>query len=211
MKRGGPHRRPPGWSDDSGHEPDHGDEFGPGDFTDRGHGHPPHGRGAGRHEGFGPPPGRPRQHRRSRGLLRSAILLLLDEQAMHGYQIISELAERTGGDWRPSAGAVYPTLAQLGDEGLVSVTDSGGRKIATLTEEGVRYVAAHRAELGTPWENCDVSPVQHRDIRRAADALLATVQHAQQVASEAEAMAISTELEQARRAIHRILADGVEG
>ena len=42
---------------------------------------------------------------------------------MHGYQVMQELGERSGGRWRPSAGSVYPTLQQLEDEGLVTVED----------------------------------------------------------------------------------------
>ena len=48
-----------------------------------------------------------------RGDVRSAILALLAEEPMHGYQVIQELTERSGGMWRPSAGSVYPTLQQL--------------------------------------------------------------------------------------------------
>ena len=45
--------------------------------------------------------------------------MLLAESPMHGYQMITELTERSGGAWRPSAGSVHPTLQQLEDEGLV--------------------------------------------------------------------------------------------
>ena len=56
--------------------------------------------------------------RRGRGDIRAAILALLAEEPMHGYQIIRELSERSGGVWRPSPGSVYPTLQQLEDEDL---------------------------------------------------------------------------------------------
>ncbi|MGH9113665.1 MAG: PadR family transcriptional regulator, partial [Acidimicrobiales bacterium] len=65
--------------------------------------------------GFGPGPsdrgrsGRGRG-RRNRGDVRAALLALLAERPMHGYEMIQELDTRTGGIWRPSPGSVYPTL-----------------------------------------------------------------------------------------------------
>src|SRR5262245_2110311 len=67
-----------------------------------------------------------------RGDVRSAILALLAEAPMHGYQVITELAERSGGEWRPSAGSVYPTLQQLEDEGLVRAQERDGRRVYEL-------------------------------------------------------------------------------
>jgi hypothetical protein len=73
---------------------------------------------------FGPPwgPGGPRGWRgpkARRGDVRAAILAALAEQSLNGYQIIQEIAERSGGAWKPSPGSIYPTLQQLEDEGLV--------------------------------------------------------------------------------------------
>ena len=80
------------------------------------------------------------------------MLALLAEQPLHGYQIIQEIAERTGGVWRPSPGSVYPTLAQLEDEGLVRTEQSDGRRVMHLTEEGTRYVTERREELDRVWD-----------------------------------------------------------
>ncbi len=74
--------------------------------------------------------------RMGRGDVRAAVLALLAERPMHGYQIISEIAERSGGAWKPSAGSVYPTLQLLADEGLISAEESNGRKTYSLTEAG---------------------------------------------------------------------------
>ena len=86
--------------------------------------------------------------RMGRGDVRAAVLSLLAEKPMHGYQIIREIEERSGGSWKPSAGSVYPTLQLLADEGLITAEESNGRKTYALTEEG-REVAA--AEGATPW------------------------------------------------------------
>ena len=74
--------------------------------------------------------------RMGRGDVRAAVLALLAEQPMHGYQIIREIEERSGGSWKPSPGSVYPTLQLLADEGLISAEESNGRKIYSLTDGG---------------------------------------------------------------------------
>ena len=57
--------------------------------------------------------------RRRRGDVRTAMLMLLAEEPRNGYQLMQTIEERSGGRWRPSPGSVYPTLAQLEDEGLI--------------------------------------------------------------------------------------------
>jgi DNA-binding PadR family transcriptional regulator len=89
--------------------------------------------------------------RMGRGDLRAAVLALLAERPMHGYQIISEIAERSGGAWKPSPGSVYPTLQLLADEGLISAEESGGRKTYSLTEAG-RAEAEASADRPAPWQ-----------------------------------------------------------
>src|ERR1700710_1561674 len=69
--------------------------------------------GRGRHFGHHRGP------RARRGDVRSAILDVLAVEPMNGYQIIQQIAERTGGAWKASPGSVYPTVQQLHDEGLV--------------------------------------------------------------------------------------------
>lgn len=85
-----------------------------------------------------------------RGDVRAAVLALLAEQPMHGYQIIREVEERSGGSWKPSAGSVYPTLQLLSDEGLITAEESNGRKVYALTEAGRTEAAA--AGASAPWE-----------------------------------------------------------
>lgn len=87
--------------------------------------------------------------RMGKGDVRAAVLALLAEKPMHGYQIISEISERSGGAWKPSAGSVYPTLQLLADEGLITAEEEGGRKTYTLTEMG-RAEAAASADRA-PW------------------------------------------------------------
>jgi DNA-binding PadR family transcriptional regulator len=88
--------------------------------------------------------GRPRA---GRGDVRSAILALLREGPRHGYQIIQDIAERSGGAWRVSPGSVYPALAALQDEGLIDDEKIEGRRVYALTDAGRAHVDARRDEL----------------------------------------------------------------
>jgi DNA-binding PadR family transcriptional regulator len=87
----------------------------------------------------------------AKGDVRTAVLTLLAEQPMHGYQIISEIEQRSGGSWKPSAGSVYPTLQLLADEGLITASESNGRKTYSLTDAG-QAAAAEVTGKGAPWE-----------------------------------------------------------
>lgn len=87
-----------------------------------------------------------------KGDVRAAVLALLAERPMHGYQIMAEIEERSGGAWKPSAGSVYPTLQLLVDEGLVTSEESGGRKTYSLTATG-REEAEMAGEKAAPWES----------------------------------------------------------
>lgn len=100
----------------------------------------------------------------SRGDVRIAALYLLSEEPMHGYQIMQELAERTGGVWSPSPGSIYPTLQQLEDEGLVSSEKRDGKKVYHLTDSGRAEVDAD--EAGPPWEalGIDAGLMELRDL-----------------------------------------------
>lgn len=100
--------------------------------------------------------------RMGRGDVRAAVLALLAEKPMHGYQLIHEIEERSGGAWKPSPGSVYPTLQLLADEGLISAKESNGRKTYSLTDEG-RSVTQATADQKAPWESQGV-----RDNHRAS-------------------------------------------
>src|ERR1039457_2582073 len=135
------------------------------------HRHGSHGGGfGGPFGGFGPgrgPRGRGRKARR--GDIRTAALLLLNEEPRNGYQIMQEVEERSDGAWRPSPGSVYPALQQLEDEGLIRSQDSDGRKLFALTDEGRANVEQRPADAPAPWEqwNDDAS-----DETRALAALM---------------------------------------
>lgn len=94
------------------------------------------------------------RRRARRGSIRASVLRLLAERPMHGYELIQEFEQRSGGRWRPSPGSVYPTLSQLEDEGLVAATDVEGRKRFELTDAGRTWLDEHAdGEEGAPWEH----------------------------------------------------------
>jgi DNA-binding PadR family transcriptional regulator len=165
--------------------------------------------------GFGPgmPPGRgfgsPRGRRRTnRGDIRAAVLALVAEQPRHGYEIIQEIAERSGGAWRPSPGSVYPTLSQLEDEGLVRVEQTEGRKVVRLTEAGTTYVSEHREELDAVWVSVG------RDADDEASGLWeqlgqlhAAAQQVMGAGTPEQITAATAALTEARKTIYRLLAE----
>ncbi|MEV6653087.1 helix-turn-helix transcriptional regulator [Streptomyces sp. NPDC051219] len=81
------------------------------------------------------------------GRLRLYLLRLLDEAPRHGYEVIRLLEERFQGLYAPSAGTVYPRLAKLEAEGLVTHTTEGGRKVYSITDAGREELAGRSGEL----------------------------------------------------------------
>jgi len=164
--------------------------------------HHPHGhRGRGGRRG----PGRSGRGRAQRGDVRTAILLVLADQPMHGYQLMQAMRDRTGGAWRPSPGAVYPTIAQLEDEGLVTTHEEGGRRLVTLTPEGRSYVEERSARLGDPFADYADRP-SWPDLRDPMQELHAASRQIVNSGNSAQLKAAADVLAQARRSLYLILA-----
>ena len=202
-----------------GHGHGHGHDAGIGEFdvhTDggfrpmRGGFRPPPGFGP----GFGGGPGARGGHGhgpfggrgRRRGNVRAAILALLTERPMHGYEMIQELDQRTGGVWRPSPGSVYPTLQLLEDEGLITPTEAGGRKAYSLTEAG-QAEAATAAE-NAPWAEFSAETVSSgHDTREAIGGIMmALKQIGFERNTEQWSRAVDV-LNETKRKLYAILAD----
>jgi DNA-binding PadR family transcriptional regulator len=162
--------------------------------------------------GFGPGGrGRGPGRRAGRGDIRAAILLLLAEEPMHGYQLIQQIGERSGGTWRPSPGAIYPALNLLEDEGLIAITSESGRKMATLTEAGGTYVTENAEQLGSPWEDAASRPTSPgRALRGALEALGAAAHQVARTGTDQQATKALEVLDRARRDLYLILAGDVQ-
>ncbi|HSD24774.1 MAG TPA: PadR family transcriptional regulator [Solirubrobacterales bacterium] len=162
------------------------------------HGYGRHEMRGGRGHGYG-------RHRVRRGDVRSAILALLDDRPMHGYEMIQELEERTGGRWTPSAGSIYPTLQLLEDEGLVTPEEVDGRKVYSLTDAG-KEAAPERSEGGRPWEQGDEDSPRHEARKEMFKLMGAAKQLAR--ADDEEQLNKATEiLKDARRKLYGLLAE----
>src|SRR5580700_10147130 len=81
------------------------------------------------------------------GRLRLYLLRLLDEEPRHGYEVIRLLRDRFMGVYAPSPGTIYPRLARLEDEGLVTHEEENGRKVYRITEAGREELRSRGAEL----------------------------------------------------------------
>jgi DNA-binding PadR family transcriptional regulator len=178
------------------------------------HGHGPHEEWLG-HHAFGPfgPPGPPGpwrgrgRGRRGRGDVRAAILALLAERPMHGYEMIQELEARTGGVWRPSPGSVYPTLQLLEDEGLIAGEESEGRRRFALTDAG--RAEAERQDQRAPWEQVTAGVAPGTWNLRDAIAQVAQASWSVgSVGTEAQQAKALEILHDARRRLYAILAEG---
>lgn len=158
--------------------------------------------------GFGFPWGGPGRPRPRRGDVRLAVLSLLAAQPMHGYQIITELTERSGGAWRPSPGSIYPTLQQLEDEGLVTATEQGGRRTFSLTESGRAEVERASAGRKAPWEElADEDGHTARSLRAAAAQVMGAVMQVASAGNDRQLAEAERLLKGTRKALYRLLAE----
>jgi DNA-binding PadR family transcriptional regulator len=140
--------------------------------------------------------------------VRTGLLSLLADKPMHGYDLIRELEQRSGGMWRPSPGSIYPTLQLLEDEGLVTGQEQDGKRVYSITDAG-------RAELeerqqrgeGSPWE---FGPLGEGlgQFRDAAFQLGAAAMQVARTGTEAQRAKAAEILAEARKKIYALLAEG---
>ena len=191
-------------------DPGHGDRFAFGPGRGRGFefGFDPRGGFGFGFGGPGGPRGRGRggRGRGKRGDVRAAILKLLVERPMHGYEMIQEIAERSQNLWRPSPGSVYPTLQLLVDEGLLVARESeGSKKLFELTDEG--RAAADKIET-PPWQEiADGVEPGHVHLRSAVAQLMGAVAQSAHTANDEQQERIVDIVNNARREIYQILGE----
>ena len=125
---------------------------------------------------------------------------------MHGYEMIQEIAERSGGAWKPSPGSVYPTLQLLEDEGLIVGGSEGGRKLFSLTETG-RATAGEGPDA--PWEDASrgVDREALNEIRQAGFGLMEAFGQVWRTGSKEQREKALALVDETRRKLYLILAD----
>lgn len=141
--------------------------------------------------------------RMGRGDVRAAILVLLADEPMHGYQIIREIEERSGGRWKPSPGSVYPTLQMLADEGVVVTSVDQDRKVYSLTEAGTEEAATAKA----PWALAEPGePKKYGPLSKAGWEVAQAVTQVARIGTPEQQEKSIDVLNEARRKIYSILS-----
>ncbi len=125
---------------------------------------------------------------------------------MHGYEMIQEIAERSGGTWKPSPGSVYPTLQLLEDEGLIASRSEGGKKLFELTDEG-RTAAESGSDA--PWEEAGrgVDWEAMNEVRKAGGGLVEAFRQVWATGTPEQREKAITVVNRARKELYLILAE----
>jgi DNA-binding PadR family transcriptional regulator len=143
------------------------------------------------------------------GALRYIVLQLIAEQPRHGYEIIKDIEQRTGGGYAPSPGVIYPLLSMLEDLGHVVVTQDSNKKLHTITPEGQAFLDENRGFVKAIFARMSRSGRERgthcgRDIKHSLHALKAAV------VSKARGEALSEEQLQKIQAILERAANDVQ-
>jgi DNA-binding PadR family transcriptional regulator len=157
--------------------------------------------------GFGPGRGRGGRGRARRGDVRLAILSLLAEAPSNGYGLITGIAAKSEGAWRPSPGSVYPTLQQLVDEDLIVADESGSKSVYSLTDAGRAHVEENRAAIDAAWAATTDKSEGEDAFQTSLMKLMGVVKPLLHDATDAQRQAAAAKLDETRRALYAILAD----
>ncbi len=133
-------------------------------------------------------------------------MMVLADQPMHGYQIMQAINDRTAGAWRVSPGAVYPTIAQLADEGLVTTAEEGGRRLVTMTPAGRTSLSERSARLGDPFADF-AGGSRGPDLREPMRAVEVAARQISAGGDPDQVAAAERVLAEARRSLYLLLAD----
>jgi DNA-binding PadR family transcriptional regulator len=157
--------------------------------------------------GFGPGRGRGGRGRARRGDVRLAILSLLADAPSNGYGLITGIAAKSEGAWRPSPGSVYPTLQQLVDEDLIVADDSSAKSVYSLTDAGRAHVAENREAIDAAWAATTDRSEGEDAFQTSLMKLMGVVKPLMHDATDAQRQAAAAKLDETRRALYAILAD----
>jgi DNA-binding PadR family transcriptional regulator len=139
------------------------------------------------------------------GSVRAIVLWALAERPMHGYQVMTEVEQRSGGFWKLSPGSVYPVLQQLADEELATVDVDGSRRVYSLTAAGEAVARAIRESHGpTPWASAKGVGRRRFQLWRATSDLVDVVREAALSGAEENAEETLRILEDASAQLRRL-------
>jgi DNA-binding PadR family transcriptional regulator len=157
------------------------------------------------------------------GDLRTVVLLLIEEQARHGYELIKLIEEKSSGQYAPSPGVIYPTLTYLEETGFVKTKEENGKKQYSITAEGKEFldenrelaesilkrleqIGAERAKAETE-EKEPLGRGQHAEVRNAFHALRNALRNPSGKAAKRKKEILAV-LEKARAEIEALLREG---
>ena len=125
---------------------------------------------------------------------------------MHGYEIIGEISDRTGGAWRPSPGSVYPTLQMLEEEGLVAGEESEGKRRFAVTDTG--KAEAETREGPPPWEEANAgAPPGMMALGEAMAATMPAIKQVLRTGTPEQQARAAEILDDTRRKLYALLAE----
>ncbi|HEY8560764.1 MAG TPA: PadR family transcriptional regulator [Pyrinomonadaceae bacterium] len=140
--------------------------------------------------------------RMRRGDIKFHLLEILKDTPRHGYEIMSELEQRSGG-YRPSPGSVYPTLQMLEEGNFLTSEQVDGKKVYTITEAGLKLLE----ERGATRFEANPKMARAVEVRKSLMKLGAAVRDGVRDGDEETVKKINEILNRARRDVYSILAE----
>jgi DNA-binding PadR family transcriptional regulator len=132
---------------------------------------------------------------------------LLAEEPMHGYQIIQELTDRSGGMWNPGPGSVYPTLQAMEEQDLVTSEMAGSKRVYSLTDKGREAAEAGESNARTRWDEMAQASGPRLDLRQELGSLFAAASQVERTGTDEQIAKATEHVGQARKAIYLLLAE----
>lgn len=141
--------------------------------------------------------------------MRYAILAVLADKPMHGYDVIRELEERSRQMWHPSAGSVYPTLQMLEEQGLVTSVEEDGKRVFSITDAGRAEVAERQERSGgtTPWDEAREGSERFGPLFGAMGQLAAAVMQVARAGNASQVERVAEVVAEARKKVYGILSE----
>ena len=126
---------------------------------------------------------------------------------MHGYQIIQELANRSGGSWNPGPGSVYPTLQAMEDQDLVTSALDGSKRVFSLTDNGRKAAESRESSTRSPWDEMADASGPRIELRQALHGLVAAAAQIERTGRDEQIAKATEHVDAARKGIYLLLAE----
>lgn len=139
--------------------------------------------------------------------MRDALLVVLAERPMHGYELITELEARSSGRWRPSPGSIYPALNRLEKQGLVTAEESGDKRVFSLTDRGRDARASVELDGDDPTPDRWREHGGHGALRALPAEIAGQARQLRRFGSPEQVERAAALLEDVKRELYAILAD----